>query len=65
MRASGVGLASSVGKIGSIIMPWLVIYISRMGIFLPYSIFSGFAFLAFVLTLFLPFDTYQRELDKK
>lgn len=58
MRASGIGLASSVGKIGSILMPWIVIYLSRMGTFVPYTIFSGFCLLAFSMTLCLPYDTY-------
>lgn len=58
MRATGIGLASSVGKIGSIVMPWIVIYLSPIGIFTPYLIFGASSLLGGILTLFLPFDTY-------
>ncbi|CAD8076798.1 unnamed protein product [Paramecium sonneborni] len=64
MRASGLGFASSVGRLGSIIMPWIVVYINDIGTFLSYGIFGVIAILASIATLLLPFDTYLRELDK-
>lgn len=64
MRASGIGLASCVGKIGSIVMPWVVIYGTPNNIFIPYLIFGSISIMGGLLTLFLPFDTYKRELDK-
>ena len=64
MRASGIGFASSVGRIGSIIMPWIVVYLNDLGTFLPYGIFGIIALLATLATFLLPFDTHLRELDK-
>jgi nitrate/nitrite transporter NarK len=58
IRASGIGMASAVGKIGSIVMPWIVVYISEIGIFTPYLIFGSVSALAAVLTMGLPFDTF-------
>lgn len=64
MRASGIGMASAVGKLGSIVMPWIVIYISNIGTFIPYLIFGAVSGLGGFITMALPFDTYNRELDK-
>lgn len=65
MRASGLGFASSVGRVGSIIMPWIVVYINDIGTFLSYGIFGVIGLIASIATLMIPFDTYLRELDKK
>ena len=64
MRASGIGMASAVGKIGSIVMPWIVVYISNIGAFTPYLIFGGVSAVGSLLTLLLPFDTFARALDE-
>ncbi|KAM3133742.1 hypothetical protein pb186bvf_014151 [Paramecium bursaria] len=64
MRASGLGFASSIGRIGSIIMPWIVVYFNDIGTFISYGIFGVLALVAFVGTLILPFDTQQRQLDE-
>jgi hypothetical protein len=64
MRASGIGFASSVGRIGSIIMPWIVVYLNDLGTFLSYGIFGIISLLASVATMMLPFDTHLRALDK-
>lgn len=64
MRASGLGFASSIGRIGSIIMPWIVIYLNELGTFYSYGIFGVLSLLASFLTFILPFDTFERELDK-
>lgn len=63
MRASGLGYASSVGRIGSIIMPWIVVYFNEIGTFISYGIFGVLSLLAALGTLLLPFDTFERELD--
>jgi len=63
MRASGLGYASSVGRIGSIIMPWIVVYFNEIGTFISYGIFGVLALVAAFITILLPFDTFERELD--
>lgn len=60
MRASGLGFASSVGRLGSIIMPWIVVYLNDLGTFLSYGIFGIIAIIASFVTLLIPFDTYLR-----
>lgn len=63
LRATGIGMASSVSRIGGIIMPWIGIYLSKTGVFLPYLIFGSTSLAAGLLTFFLPFDTRGVELD--
>ena len=64
IRAKGLGFSSSFGKIGSIIMPYIGIYISEIGLYIPYFIFGITSLIASVVTFFLPFDTAGIELDK-
>lgn len=63
-RARGLGMAGAFSRIGGILMPWIGIYISQIGLFLPYLIFGITALAGGVLTFMLPFDTRGMELDK-
>lgn len=45
-------------------MPWIAIYLTEIGLYFAYVFFAGFALLAGVLTIFIPYETYGRELDK-
>ena len=63
MRANGIGLASGVGRLGGIAMPWLVVYLNAIGLYLPYALFGIIAGGAAIFTFLMPFDTYNRELD--
>lgn len=39
-RAKGLGMAGAYSRIGGILMPWIGIYISKVGKYLPYLIFG-------------------------
>lgn len=41
MRASGIGAASTVSRIGSILMPWIVLELHKTAIFYPYLFFGA------------------------
>jgi hypothetical protein len=63
-RAKGLGMASAFSRIGGISMPWIGVYISNIGLYLPYLIFGISSFIAGILTFILPYDTRGIELDK-
>ncbi len=63
IRTFGLGMASAFSRIGAIVMPWIGIYISNIGIYIPYLIFGIFSFIAGIVTFFLPYDTKDKELD--
>ena len=56
-------MASGIGKIGAITMPWICASVVPFNIFNPFLIFAGLAFLAAISSHLLPFDTRGRELD--
>jgi hypothetical protein len=57
-------MASAVGRIGAIIMPYICIAFKNEFLYYPYLIFSVLCFMAGILCTALPFDTTNRELDK-
>lgn len=56
-RAKGLGMAGAYSRIGGILMPWVGIYISKIGKYLPYLIFgisSGLGkYLIIILIIYL------------
>jgi len=63
-RAKGIGLASAFSRIGGIVMPYIGIYISEIGLLLPYLIFGICSLIGGIITFFLPFDTLGIKLDE-
>jgi MFS transporter, putative metabolite:H+ symporter len=62
-RILGVGWASSMGRIGSLLMPFIVIplfYYSTLSPFLAFSIFSA---VSVYCSFTLPYDTTNKDLD--
>ena len=58
-----MGMASAVSRIGGIIMPYCGFTLMNIQLLLPYALFGVLAFLAGILTMFLPYDTRNRDLD--
>lgn len=56
-RAKGLGMAGAYSRIGGILMPWVGIYISKIGKYLPYLIFGITSLIASIITFILPFET--------
>ncbi len=63
IRGTGMGMASAVSRIGGIIMPYCGFTLMNISLFLPYALFGGLSILAGILTMFLPYDTRNRDLD--
>jgi hypothetical protein len=63
IRGTGIGMASAISRIGSIVMPFVGFYLLDVQLLLPYLLFGIFSLIAFVLTMMLPYDTANRELD--
>ena len=65
IRTLGVGMASSAGRIGSCLMPFISIELFYINSFAPFLLFSLLGGIAAIGTLCLPFDTRGRYLDQK
>lgn len=64
IRGTGLGLASSFGRFGGIIMPPFAAWLGNFGPLVPFSLFGFSALIAGVLTFTLPYDTATLEMDK-
>ena len=63
MRAMGLGMAGTFSRIGSIAMPFIGVYISLIGVYIPYMIFGISSLIASILTFIFLKDTRNIELD--
>lgn len=63
IRATGVGMASSVCRTAPMIVPWVTIYLTYIHVFLPYLIFGIVGGMAGVFAYFIKHETYGKELD--
>jgi hypothetical protein len=57
VRGTGMGIASSFGRVGGIIMPYVTEVLSDINVLLPYFVFGLFSMGAGAGTLLLPYDT--------
>jgi len=63
IRGKGIGLASSFGRIGSIIMPTICTALNAIGPLVPFAMFGITAAISGVLTLMMPYDTADLQID--
>lgn len=63
IRATGVGMASSICRIAPMIVPWIIIYFTNLDAFLPYLIFGIIGGLAAIFVYFIQQETFGKELD--
>jgi len=59
-----LGLASSFGRFGGIIMPPFAAWLGNFGPLVPFLLFGVTAIIAGVLTYTLPYDTATLEMDQ-
>jgi hypothetical protein len=59
----GYGLANSVGKFSSILMPFIMFWLFDYSQELPIISFAICGAISLGISIWLPFDTFQRELD--
>jgi len=62
-RATGMGLATAVGKLSTVFMPWISYRLTDIYILAPFGLFAGLACLAGLVTFKLKIDT--RGIDLK
>jgi Arabinose efflux permease len=63
IRATGLAYANGCGRIGGIVMPWVVMTLYELSPKLPFLGFSILSFAAAFLCYLIPFDTTNKELD--
>lgn len=63
IRATGVGMASSICRIAPMIVPWIILYFTNLSVFLPYLIFGIIGGLAAIFVYFIQQETFGKELD--
>jgi len=62
-RVTGTGISSSVGGVGGIIMPWIVLSVLSVSPYFPFFIFGLFAIVCIISTLILGIETAGKSLD--
>ena len=63
IRVVGYAWANSIGKVSSLLMPFIVFYLYDINPKLPLLTFMICGLLALIFGILLPFDTWGRELD--
>lgn len=63
VRTKGLGICSGMGRIGSIIMPFILIPLDLWNQWAVYMLFGILSFLASIITLFLIDETMNKSLD--
>ena len=59
-RSMGLGMAGTFSRLGSIIMPFIGVYISEIGVYYPYIIFGSTCIISSILTLIFLKDTRNK-----
>lgn len=63
IRATGMGMASSLCRIAPMIVPWIAVYLTDIYIFLPYLVFGFIGGISAVFIIQLEHETLGKELD--
>ena len=62
-RTTGLGMASGLGRLGGIMMPWICVILSDISPVAPFLSFVVLAAICGVVNFLLPFDTTGKPLD--
>ena len=63
LRATGLGTAIAMGRLGGIIMPWTCMALATRDLLSPFLLFAVLSIMASVGNTFLPYETMGREMD--
>jgi len=63
IRSTGLGYAGAAGGLGGVASPFFVLQLATVSVYLPYLVFGLCFLFGGIITLFLPYDTTNRELD--
>ena len=64
MRGTGLGMAASFGRIGSIVMPVACTMLNNIYPLAPFIMFGAISILSGLMTMLLPYDTTNMPMDK-
>ena len=56
-------MSAGVGRLGGIAMPWSCTMLSNISLLAPFYAFAFIGILSAILSMFLPYDTTNKELD--
>lgn len=62
-RTVGIGMASAVGRLGTVLMPWITIHLRELATRAPFGFFALLSLLSAICGLTLPYDTTGQPLD--
>jgi len=62
-RVTGTGISSSVGGVGGIVMPWIVLQAMNVSPYFPFFLLGIFAIVCIISTLILGIETAGKSLD--
>lgn len=63
MRTTGIGVNSALGRLSTVIMPFILVAVYESSTYSPFLFFSGIAALCAIMAFKLPFDTSNLKLD--
>jgi len=63
VRASGLAYATTIARIGLVVMPWIVFNMVAIGPKLPYLLFMFTAIIGMIFASIIPQETQGKELD--
>ena len=62
-RTTGLGMASGVGRLGGMAMPWVCVTLSEINPVAPFLAFAALGIVVGVVNFLLPYDTTGKALD--
>lgn len=63
LRATGLGMGNSIGRIGGTFVPWIGIFLADSGAFLPYVLFASLLGIAGLMLCLIKIETMNMDLD--
>lgn len=57
IRSTGLGIATAVGGLGSLLMPWIGIYLMNVYKYLPYLIYGILALISSIIVRYIKYET--------
>jgi len=64
-RVSGTGCGVALGRVGSLMVPWLIVGVLNITDVKAYVVFGCLSVVGFIASILIPYDTTGKELDKE
>lgn len=63
LRTTGIGVNSAMGKLSTVLMPFVLVAVYEADTYSPFIFFSFISFICAIMAFKLPFDTSNIKLD--